>query len=78
MAKKSPPKVKNDEKIHLKVESWQWETRSRRFTWKQGLALALIIAVAILFALGFLIIAGVVLIAAITINIVLFIFKKLS
>jgi hypothetical protein len=78
MAKKRPPKVSDEEKIHVRVENWQWETTSPRFTWKHGLALALLIAVAILFALGFLIIAGVVLIVGIIFNIVLFIFKKLS
>ncbi|OJW51083.1 MAG: hypothetical protein BGO67_12185 [Alphaproteobacteria bacterium 41-28] len=79
MAKKLRPKVKDDEKIDIKVESWQWERASPpRFSWKHWLILALIIAVAILFAFGFLIIASVVLIAWIVIHIVLFIFKKLS
>ncbi len=78
MAKKLPPKVNDDEKIHIKVENWQWEAPAPRFTWRHMLALILIIAVAILFAFGFLIIAGVVLLAGIILNITLFIFKKLS
>jgi len=78
MAKKLSPKVNDDEKIDLEVENWQWEVSSRRFTWKHLLAFVLIITVAILFAFGFLIIAAVVFIALIVINIMLFIFKKLS
>lgn len=80
MAKKTPPKVKDTEKIQVEVESWRWEesTSRSRFTWKHGLILALILAGAILFIFGFLIIAGVILIAGIILNIVLFIFKKIS
>jgi hypothetical protein len=80
MAKKLRPKINDDEKIDIKVENWQWETTSPRlsFTWKHWLILSLIIAVSILFAFGFLIIAGLVLIAWIVINIMLFIFKKLT
>ena len=80
MAKKTPPKIKDNEKTHIKVENWQWETDSSRsrFTWKHGLILALIFAAALLFAFGFLIVAGVVLIAGIILNVVHFFFKKLS
>ncbi len=78
MAKKLPSEVNDDEKIHVKVESWHWETQSSRFTWKHGLAIAILLAVAILFAFGFLIVAGVILVVGIILNIVLFLFKKLS
>lgn len=78
MAKKHMPKKENDEKVDLEVESWQWETKSPRMTWKYWLAIAILIAVGILFAFGFLIVASVVLIAAIILNIVLFLFRKLS
>jgi len=79
MAKKLPPQANDNEKIHVHVESWQWETSpSRKLTWKHWLAFAILLAVAILFAFGFLIIAGVVLIAALIVNIVLFIMKKLT
>ncbi len=80
MVKKLSPKIdKNeDEKVHLKVESWQWETSSRSFTWKKALVVAILLAVALLFAFGFLIIAGVLLIAGIIFNIVLFLLKKIS
>ena len=78
MAKKLPPKVHETEDVHIKVESWQWETKPSRFTWKHGLILAVIIAVAILFSFGFLIIAGILLIVGIVFNIVLYLFRKLS
>jgi len=78
MAKKPPPKLKKDENIHIEVESWQWETSSPRITWKNWLALVILLAVAILLAFGFLIIAGVIFLAAIIINIVVFLFKKLT
>lgn len=78
MAKKLPPKIHDHEDVHIKVESWQWETKSSRFTWKHGLVLAILIAIAILFAFGFLIIAGVLLIAGIILNLILFLFRRLS
>ena len=78
MVKKLPLDVNDHEKIHVKVENWQWETNSSRFTWKQGLAIAVLLAVAILFAFGFLIIAGVILVIGIILNIALFLFKKFS
>ena len=78
MAKKRLPETQDKEEIHLKVESWQWETRRPHLTWKHWLALAVLVAVAILFAFGFLIVAGVVLIIGIVINLVLFLFKRLS
>ncbi|MBS0271448.1 MAG: hypothetical protein JSR85_02230 [Proteobacteria bacterium] len=78
MAKKIPSDNNEPEKIHLQVESWEWQTTSPRWTWKHWLALAMLIAVAILFAFGFLIIASVVLIVGIILNIVFFIFRKLS
>lgn len=78
MAKKLPPKVHETEDVHIKVESWQWETKPSRFTWKLALVPAVIIAVTILFAFGFLIIAGVLLIVGIIFNIVLFLFRKIS
>lgn len=76
MDKRRPPK----EKIDIIIEEEQWESPEspRRFTWKHGLVLALIIAVSILFAFGFLIIAGIVLLAVIIINIFLFIIRKLQ
>ena len=77
MAKKPPPKVKDDQKIHIDVESWQWEASSPRITWKHWLAFVILLAVALLFVFGFLIIAAVVFLAAIIINIVLFLFRKL-
>ena len=79
MVKKLPPQANDNEKIHVHVESWQWETNSsRKLTWKHWLAFAILLAVAILFAFGFLIIAGVVLIAALIINIALYLIKKIS
>ncbi len=78
MVKKHLPEANDNEKIHIEVESWQWEPTSSRFTWKHGVALALLIAVAILFAFGFLIIAGVILLAAIILKLFSFLFKKLS
>lgn len=78
MVKKLPLKTKDEEKIHIKVENWQWESTSSRFTWKHGVALALLIAIAILFAFGFLIIAGVILIAVIILKVFSSLFKKLS
>lgn len=78
MAKKRPPEVQDHEDVHIKVESWQWETKRPVMTWKYGLALAVLIAVAILFAFGFLIVAGVVLIIGIVMNLVFFLFKKIS
>ncbi|MBY0501143.1 MAG: hypothetical protein K2P93_03990 [Alphaproteobacteria bacterium] len=78
MDKKLPHKIKNDDEVHIKVESWQWETPSRRLTWKHWLAIALLLAVGILFAFGFLIIASVLLIIGIIINIFLFLLRKIS
>lgn len=78
MAKKISPQSNENEKIDLKVESWQWETRSPRITWRHWLAFAILLTVVIFFAFGFLIIAGVVFIAAMLINIVLFLFRKLT
>ena len=73
MGKKLPP-----EKIDIIIESQQWESPSpRRFTWRHGLILALILSGAILFAFGFLIIAGIIVVAAIIINLVSFIIKKI-
>lgn len=78
MTKKRPPEVPEDEDVHLKVESWQWETGKPKLTWKHWLGIAVLIAVALLFAFGFLIIAGVVLIIGIVINLVMYLFKRLS
>ena len=78
MAKKKPPQKSDSEKVHIEVESWQWENKSPRLTWKHWLAFAILIAVGILFAFGFLVVASIVLIAAIILNLVLFIFRKLS
>jgi hypothetical protein len=78
MDKKLPHKIKNEDEVHIKVESWQWETRSPRLTWKHWLVIAILLAVGILFAFGFLIIAGVLLIVGIIINIVLFLLRKIS
>jgi hypothetical protein len=78
MAKKIPPPVNDNKKIHIKVEEWQWSGGPSSLTWKHWLALALLLAVALLFAFGFLIVAGVVLIVAIVINLVLFVLRKLS
>ncbi|MBL8676403.1 MAG: hypothetical protein JNJ47_03115 [Alphaproteobacteria bacterium] len=78
MAKKPVPKKEVEENIHIEVESWQWEEKSPRFTWKHWLILALLIAVGLLFAFGFLVVAGVVLIIGIVLNLVYFIFRKLT
>jgi|GEM_PF-4097501 len=78
MAKKLPRPSNENQKVHIEVESWRWETASPRFTWKHWLVLAILLAIAILFAFGFLVIAGVVLIVGIIINVVLFLLKKLS
>jgi len=78
MAKKPPKKIEHEDKIHLEVESWQWDSSSKKFTWKHWLIIALLLSVAILFAFGFLIIAAVILFVGIIINIVLFILKKIS
>ena len=78
MVKKLPRPSNENRKIHLEVESWRWETKSSRLTWKHWLALAVLLAVAILFAFGFLIIASVVLVVGLVVNIVLFLLKKLS
>lgn len=78
MAKKLPPQSNDNKKIHIEVESWQWETPPRRLTWKHWLAFALLLAVAILFAFGFLIVAGALLIVAIVVNLVFFLLKKLA
>lgn len=75
MDKKPPSKEKVD--IIIEEEQWDSPDSPRRFTWKHGLILALIIAVGILFAFGFLIIAGIVLLAVIIINIFLFIIRRL-
>jgi hypothetical protein len=77
MAKKLPPPVNDNKKIHIKVEEWQWTGRASSLTWKHWLGLTLLLSVAISFAFGFLIIAGVVLIGAIVINLVLFVLRKL-
>lgn len=77
MAKKSPPEVQDDD-VHIKVESWQWETNKPKLTWKHWLGIAVLIAVALLLAFGFLIIAGIVLIIGIVINLVMYLFKRLS
>ena len=78
MAKKLPSPSKDDENVHIEVESWQWETTPSHSIWKYGLAFAILLAVALLFTFGFLMIAGVILIAGIIFNTVLFLFKKLS
>lgn len=78
MDKKLSKKIKNDDEVHIKVESWQWEPRSPRLTWKHWLIISILIAVGILFAFGFLIIAAVLLIVGIIINIVLFLLRKIS
>ena len=79
MAKKPHPTPKKEEVVHVTVESWQWKTPpSRRFTWKHWLILAVLIAVAALLALGFILIAGVVLIIALVLNLVFYVFKKLT
>lgn len=78
MAKNISQKDPHDEdEVHLKVESWRWETNQRRWTWKTAFVLAILLAVALLFAFGFLIVAGVVLIVAIIINLALFFLRKL-
>lgn len=78
MTKKNTPKPHEDEKVDLKVESWQWETRQPRFNWKYALAFAVLIVVGLLFAFGFLVIAGVVLIIGLIINLVLFLVRRIS
>lgn len=78
MAKKRLSDVQDKDDVHIEVESWQWESKRSPFTWKHWLGLALLIAVAILFAFGFLIVAGVLLIIGIVLNLILFLFKKLS
>ena len=78
MAKKSTPKKREEENIHIEVESWQWEEKSPRFTWKHWLILALLVAVGLLFAFGFLVVAGIVLVIGIVLNLVYFIFRKLT
>lgn len=79
MAKKHRPTLKEEEKVHVTVESWQWETPSpRRFTWKHGLILAILLAAAILLALGFILIAGVVLVVVLALNLISYLFKKLT
>jgi len=78
MAKKHVSKKEDTEKVHLEVESWQWETKSPRMTWKYWLVIAILIAVGVLFAFGFLIVATVVLIVGIILNLVFFLFRKLS
>ena len=78
MVKKLTPKKREEENIHIEVESWQWEEKSPRFTWKHWLILALLVAVGLLFAFGFLFIAAVVLIIGIVLNLVYFIIRKLT
>lgn len=78
MAKRLSPKSTQNEKVHIEVESWQWESSSPRPLWKYWLAFATLLAVGILFAFGFLILAAFALIIAILINLVLFLFKKLT
>lgn len=79
MRKSKLPKPSNENKeVHVEVDSWQWETKPSRFTWKQWLVLALLISVALLFAFGFLIVAAVVLAIGLIINIILYFLKKLS
>ena len=78
MAKKLPRPSNENRKVHIEVESWRWETKSPRFTWKHWIALAILLAIATLLAFGFLIVAGVILLVGIVINIVLFLLKKLS
>ena len=75
MAKKPPKKTEDEPDIE--VQSWQWETPSKRLTLKQCLIIISLIAVGILFVFGFLIVGIVVLILTIIVNIVLFILKKL-
>jgi hypothetical protein len=74
---KKPPKKKEDH-VDLEVESWQWETSSRRLTWKHWIVIASLLGVAVLFAFGFLIIAAAVLFIALLVNIVLFVLKKIT
>ncbi len=78
MTKKNSPKHHEDEKVDIKVESWQWETRQPRFNWKYALAFAILIVVGLLFAFGFLLIAGIVLIIGFVINLILFLFQRIS
>lgn len=78
MAKKPPKKGEDENKVHIEVESWQWESSEKRLTWKHWVIIAILLGVAIFFAFGFLIIASVLLLVGIVINIVLFLFKKLS
>jgi hypothetical protein len=78
MAKRLPPPVNDNKKIHFKVEEWQWTGHPSSLTWKHWLGIALLIAGAISLAFGFLIIAGVVLLVGIVIHLVLFVFRKLS
>ena len=54
MAKKPAPKKREEDNVHIEVESWQWEEKSPRITWKHWLILSLLIAVGLLFAFGFL------------------------
>ncbi len=80
MANPPSPKKKpsDEEELHLKVDSWQWETKPSRFTWKHGLVCAILLAVAILLTFGFLIIGGVVLLIALILHLIFWLFKKLS
>jgi len=78
MAKKPAPKKREEDNVHIEVESWQWEEKSPRITWKHWLILSLLVAVGLLFAFGFLVVAGVVLIIGIVVNLVYFIFRKLT
>ncbi len=76
MAKKPPKNTEDDTEI--KVESWQWETPSKRLTWKQILVIISLIVVGLLFVFGFLIVGVVVLLITIIVNLILFILKKLT
>lgn len=79
MAKKIPSEKKDLEEIDIIIESEQWETTpSFRFTWRHALILMLILAGGILFAFGFLLIAGIILLTVIIMNVVAFIFRKLT
>lgn len=71
-----PPE--DEDPLPIEVESWHWESKSQKITWKQGITILLLLVGMILFAFGFLVVAGIMLVVGMVVGLVLFLIRKLG